>query len=1075
MILMLINIMLLFRIYIIATVLQTVCSITATNPCDPIQTGKTIADVYKTNEFEITLHHLHLEWMTTLMTFINCSKRGLTTVPKTINNNVEILDLRYNAITHLEKSKLEQLKKLVALFISNNCPISLKSERSFCCQTITLQENVFQNLTRLKMLGLANNNIQHFPKFLPQTLQYIDVSQTAIEPITKIDVAHMVNLAAFIANDVCLEYNMVMSYLCSSAFEIEPHAFESSNSSLKMLSVAKNNFNQTKLSTLTYPNLLALILDRTRIKTEGELEFQYSPNLRYLSLQQLYPDQEQLVIVTNRTFSSLRKLEYLDVSFNFLPPLPNDTFQFNQNLMFLDVSANCFTSAVENPGFLNINSLRYLYIGFNNYCLQSSKHVSRYNNDSNLKLGPAYSKLENLEYLSFGLPSGDYGIITSDARGSNFNTITNQSLVVLNELNYLTTLILAYCQMDQFDIMALAGLKNLTYFDISKNYNKDTRLYQCNCSTTYNESVSIRNLPGKLPQSSMISVVKQHKQRLDSNQNQSSCKHMTFNFASNELTRVYFEMFPFALSNHSFSRSLDLSSNHIATLRENAFLAWPSLCYIDLTYNPIVYIHDNAFADIPSLVYLTFDSAELIRAYTDLSFLGNISNSLNFKWINGDFFTTFFPTGSDKRKFPLVASIDLSHNKLPSEAVLENVFSSFPSVTSITLCYCNIYSSYFSLKNSNVTYLNMGHNELPSLPTNTLMNMRYLRYLLLHKNKISFVPDNLFNSIPFLEELDLSYNRITHINRSVFIPFPSSLKKLNVKYNYLVEMPLTVMPSGDLILDLRWNFFACSCELTNGFGLWLTNQSYYLENRLGLLPFCSSLLMEYYDGCVFCYNDDDSEVALLNFCANKCCEESIFLYLCLGFTSFIVVFIILVDTFTCRRWKTWFVSQLLKDIISFQRSKIKEKPSHSKLYSYHACICFDLCDNKSCDWVDYHLVPNLEPHCRLIVIGRDDQCGISPVKQLLQKIEASRIVLFLMTKNFVNSNEGKYILSALEYLEYKYGIDRMVILKFEDGKQTGGLLQKRIKCKPWSVVNVSVDEGCWPLLWTTLETLLKTI
>ena len=1066
--------LLLFRIYIIATVLQTVYSITATNPCDPMQTGKTIADVYKTRKFEIALHHLHLEWMTAPMTFIKCSKRGLTTVPKTINNNVEILDLSYNAITHLEKSKLEQLKKLVALFISNNCPISLKSERSFCGQTITFQENALQNLTRLKMLGLANNNIQQFPQTLPQTLQYIDISQTAIKSITKIDVTDMVNLTTFIANDVCLEYITGMSSLCSSAFEIEPHAFESSNSSLKILSVAKNNFNRTKLSTLTYPNLLALILDRTRIKTEGELEFQYSPNLRYLSLQQLYPDQEQLVTITNRTFSSLRKLEYLDVSFNFLPPLPNDTFQFNQNLMFLDVSANCLNLAVENPGFLNANSLRYLYIGFNNYCLQSSKHISRYHNHSTLKLGPAYSKLENLELLSFGLPSGGYGIITSDARGSNFNIITNQSLVVLNELKYLTTLVLAYCQMDQFDIMALAGLKNLTHFDISKNYNKDTRLYKCNCSTTYNESINVRNLPGKSPQSSMISVVKQHNQKLDFNQNQSSCEHITFNFASNELASAYYQMFPFALSNHSFARSLDLSSNHIVTLRENAFLAWPSLCYIDLTNNPIVYIHDNAFAALPSLVYLTFNSAQLIRAYTDLSFLGNISNALNFKWINGDFFKTFFPTGSDKRKFPLVTSIDLSYNKLPSARVLENVLNSFPSLTSITLCYCNIYSSYFSLTNSIVTHLNMGHNALPSLPTNTLVNMRHLKYLFLPKNKISFVPDNLFNMIPFLEELDLSYNRITHINQSVFIPFPSNLKKLDVKYNYLVEMPLTVIPSGDLILDLRWNFFACSCKLTNGFGQWLTNQSYYLKNRLGLLPFCSSLLIEYYDGCVSCYNDDDSEVALLNFCANKSCEESIFLYLCLGFTSFILIFIILVDLFTSKRWQKWCANQLLKDIISFRNGSINETPTHSRLYSYHACICFDLCDNKLCDWVDYHLVPNLEPHCRLTVTGRDDQCGVLPVQQLLQKIEASRIVLFLMTRNFVNSNEGKYILSALEYLEYRYGIDRMVILKFEDDKQTGGLLQKRIKSKPWSALNVPNDEGCWPLLWTSLKTLLTS-
>ena len=84
-------------------------------------------------------------------------------------------------------------------------------------------------------------------------------------------------------------------------------------------------------------------------------------------------------------------------------------------------------------------------------------------------------------------------------------------------------------------------------------------------------------------------------------------------------------------------------------------------------------------------------------------------------------------------------------------------------------------------------------------------------------------------------------------------------------------------------------------------------------------------------------------------------------------------------------------------------------------------------------------------------MGRDDHCGFAPVQQLLFKIRASRKVIVVLSKNYGQSNQGKYVLSVLDTLHYQTRNDRVVIVTFEnDLKVRTLLLRRQRKEEPWS-------------------------
>ena len=1051
-------------------------SVTSVDPCDP-QYNATVQELYSTEEMEIILVFESPSWMKLSLVFVNCSARGLTVVPsKVVPHNVEILDLSFNAILHLTATDFDKFPNLVVLWMPYNCPRNPKLNLPICMTYVNISDESMSTLSNLKLLNLANSILPKFPKKLSSTIQFIDVSQTAIPPLDQTDVGHFNNLSVFVAKDVCLHG---ITHACKTRFHIKPQAFKLSNESLRVLSVAENDLSKTAIDWLSYPNLLSVNFAKSLIHLRGNVDFQKLPKLRHLSLQQLHRDGSTHEIMHDHTFDSLVGLQFLDLSNNYIDYMPDTIFQFNQNLTYINLAGNCLRKSVQDPTFLQVESLKYVYLGFN-FCYRSVPkfaNVKRHN--VHLKLGPTFTKLINLEILNFGSFSGDvFDSFDIIQRALNFNTVKNQSLSVLKDLKKLRQLSLGFCQIRNIDFSVFQELEFLTFLDISNNHLEDLKLV----SDTFRSDFHGYNRKGKKTEnkytritSFLVGSIKTF--RLNSDQNVCNENYL-LDLSSNALPNIHQTMFSDNFSSSYFTTRLDLSFNVIQSIRDNSFKCWPKLCFVDLRDNPINYIHKHAFSQMYNLKHLLLNNTQLYIHSTTLYFLKNIKSHFNLQWWSGRYFFNFKPKGATTKRFPFVKTIDFSNNFISSEEILVGALLPFSNVLSITLRRCFISTNNFALRNPLVRHLDMSENSLPNLPLGTLTIMPNLTHLLLSRNQIRTLPEYLFNITPNLQMIDLAYNHIGYISNEVFKSHSNNLSVLLLQNNYLTQVSINNLPLQLLNqlseIDLRWNSLTCSCELTEHFGRWLTNISFALASRPGMLPFCAPLIDTYFGGCVACPKQNSlvyAESSLISYCGNKSCQASSVIRLCVFFCGVILMFMVLVRCFTSLKWKKWFTKKALHHVINYEIETTKILGN--QVYAFHACICFDLCDNKLCDWVDYHLVPNLQLHCRLTVTGRDDQCGISPVQQLLLKIEASRKVLFLLTKDFVNSNEGRYILSALEYLEYKYGTDRLVILKFEDDKHTGGLLQKRTKCRPWSVFNVSNDYTYWPLLWSNLIEMLN--
>ena len=60
-------------------------------------------------------------WMTEKRPYISCYEVGLMKVPGVLQQDVEILNLNRNLITHIHENAFENYPSLIALFLAENC------------------------------------------------------------------------------------------------------------------------------------------------------------------------------------------------------------------------------------------------------------------------------------------------------------------------------------------------------------------------------------------------------------------------------------------------------------------------------------------------------------------------------------------------------------------------------------------------------------------------------------------------------------------------------------------------------------------------------------------------------------------------------------------------------------------------------------------------------------------------------------------------------------------------------------------------------------------------------------------
>ncbi|XP_058864204.1 podocan-like protein 1 isoform X3 [Acipenser ruthenus] len=303
---------------------------------------------------------------------VECGGVDLTAFPGNLSTHTRHLSLQNNQLKEIPFEPLSRLTELRTLNLHNN---QLSS--------IGLPDEVFQYLSRLQYVYLANNRLTVAPRFLPESLRIADLAANALTEVYPLTFGGKPHLSSVYLHNNALENAGLPDFL-----------FNGSNSvSILILS---NNQLSSAPSRLP-PKLNKLHLQNNRISWIPNGAFSQQLHLRELYLQNNQLSDQGL---QNDTFSKLRSLEYLDLSMNNLTRVPEG---LPPGITILHLGKNRISS-LSAEGVSRVRSLEYLLLQ-NNELTASSIHPQELWLKSNLidRLGEdALSGLSSLAQLHLG-------------------------------------------------------------------------------------------------------------------------------------------------------------------------------------------------------------------------------------------------------------------------------------------------------------------------------------------------------------------------------------------------------------------------------------------------------------------------------------------------------------------------------------------------------------------------------------------------------------------------------------------------------------------------------------------------
>ena len=163
---------------------------------------------------------------------------------------------------------------------------------------------------------------------------------------------------------------------------------------------------------------------------------------------------------------------------------------------------------------------------------------------------------------------------------------------------------------------------------------------------------------------------------------------------------------------------------------------------------------------------------------------------------------------------------------------------SSPSPSPLLDCRCKITSvgETFLASLTNLVELDLSHNLLHTIPSESLKSSLVLRRLILSWNRFPVIPDHAFSSLESLQLLDLSHCHVESVEDAAFVGL-KSLKSLHLNGNQLTLVTgAAVEPLSELQeLYLHSNNWSCDCGLRD-LRLFMLNQ----KIPLSYSPSCSS-------------------------------------------------------------------------------------------------------------------------------------------------------------------------------------------------------------------------------------------
>ncbi|KAK7149788.1 hypothetical protein R3I94_009183 [Phoxinus phoxinus] len=457
---------------------------------------------------------------------------------------------------------------------------------------------------------------------------------------------------------------------------------------------------------------------------------------------------------------------------------------------------------------------------------------------------------------------------------------------------------------------------------------------------------------------------------------------------------------------------------------------------------------------INQLTYLKFSGTgmnilpcNLISAIKSLQVLDLSNNLLDD--------SGFWWSGCSSHKvFPALRKLSLSHNRFNDLAEIANNVNDMKFLESLDLSFNSISIGKPCFWPSHLTELSLSHNNLGNDVFRFLSP--HFQKIDLSKTGLSVIPLNSMSLLPSLTYLYLSFNSIQVIPEDIRAP---ALVSLHIDQNAITFISQKTMEGLPKLKTLKAgnNPFSCDCD-----SFWFMtdlNKSLLLDwpqdYACSTPPsFSGRRLGTYEYGWLSCQPGLQAAVVLP--------------------VLFVVGAALAVTVHACDG--VWYTKMLWVWIRMKRRGSKRANRLLNATFRYHAFISYSQHDSV---WVGSELVPELERSgLSLCVHERDFEPGKWIVDNIIQCVEDSYKSLFILSKNFVQSEWCNYELFFAQHRAISVNNDSLVFVLLEP-IPTDSLPKKFLKLRTLlrqkTYLEWPVDERKQRVFWCNLRAILQTV
>ena len=303
------------------------------------------------------------------------------------------LDLSGNSISTLPVGIFYSLGWLRTLDLSGNSiatlPVGVFASQGFLSTLdlsgnaiSTLPAHVFTSLKKLKNLNMSANAISTLPVGVFTSLGELIILDLSSNIISTIHAHAFVNLTILLALDLSnnelfslpgepflMLGKLISLNLCCNNLTIDASRTFESLTQLRILDISKNNIEQFPSKSFEpTDNLLSLEISDSNLRAIPVTLFRNLSRLIYLNM-------SKNSLSTLPSFSAQGQLQVLDVSENQITILKQVTFKSLKNLTFLSIAKNLITT-LHSHMFFNLDSIEFIIASYNAIQKIGSKVVS---------------------------------------------------------------------------------------------------------------------------------------------------------------------------------------------------------------------------------------------------------------------------------------------------------------------------------------------------------------------------------------------------------------------------------------------------------------------------------------------------------------------------------------------------------------------------------------------------------------------------------------------------------------------------------------------------------------------------